>query len=455
MKKSLIAVCIAALILSACGKLTAIETPAPTQVGGKTPPPIETVEATSRIEVQADALKGLEINVWHPWFGVEASLFEAMVDDFNTINQWGIKVISSGQVNFSAMYENVTQALPMKDKPDVVIALPEHALGWDAEGVVADLTPYVEDPAYGIDPSDFPSVFWTQDQSGQRRVAIPAQRTARFLLWNETWAGELGFDSPPASADGFRQQACRAHQTMRADQTPNNDGMGGWIVDAQPMTDYAWLLAFQGGVLEGDSYRLLTPNNIKAAQFLKKLMEDQCAWQSGGNPFEAFANREALFITASLEDFPEITRLFAAAKSSDKWRVLPFPGDGSNVFVVYGSSYVMLASTPEEQLASWIFIRWMLDPQQDARFVQATDMFPLRTSTQGLLAAYQSSHPQWAEAIKLLPEGQLQPQLASWRTVKVMLGDAFTDMFTRTDLTSGQVAKVLQQIQETAQELNK
>jgi hypothetical protein len=49
----------------------------------------------------------------------------------------------------------------------------------------------------------------------------------------------------------------------------------------------------------------------------------------------------------------------------------------------------------------------------------------------------------------------MQPQLASWRTVKVMLGDAFSDMFRRTDLTSGQVAKVLQQMQDTARELNK
>jgi len=449
-------VLIIAVLLSACGAPPVVtKMPFVTQVAVKTPMPTNNVDTASRIQVKREALNGLEISVWYPWFGVEASLFETMVDDFNGKNEWGIKVDAIGQSNFSSLYENVMTALPTQDRPDLVIALPEHAIGWDAEGVLADLTPYVEDPFYGIGYADFPSVIWDQDRLGERRVAFPAQRTARLLLWNETWAGELGFDSAPESSSDFRQQACRAHQTMLSDQTPNNDGRGGWILDTESTTAYAWLLAFEGGVLEGNDYRFLTPNNISAFEFLKKLTEEQCAWQASSEAlFSDFATRQALFITASLEDLPAIAREFATAKNTDIWTVLPYPGDNSGALVVYGSSYAIMDTTPEEQLAAWLFIRWMLDPEQDARLVEATHLFPLRSSTLELLTAYKNSHPQWAEAVNLLPDGELQPQLASWRTVKVMLGDGFADMFRRTDLTSGQVAKVLQQMQDIAQELN-
>ena len=132
-----------------------------------------------------------------------SSLFDTFVKEFNSQNEWGIIATSQSQVNFTNIYETVTASLPTAEKPDLVIALPEHALEWDADGVVTDLTPYAEDPKYGIDSNDIPFAFWNQDVTSEARVAIPAQRTAKFLLWNETWAGVLGFNSAPKDLTGF------------------------------------------------------------------------------------------------------------------------------------------------------------------------------------------------------------------------------------------------------------
>jgi hypothetical protein len=74
-----------------------------------------------------------------------------------------------------------------------------------------------------------------------------------------------------------------------------------------------------------------------------------------------------------------------------------------------------------------------------------------------LLADYSAGHPQWAEAVKLLPQGANTPQLASWRLVKIMLEDGFSDMFDtirHPDLTDGQVPLVLKQMDNTAADLN-
>jgi hypothetical protein len=99
----------------------------------------------------------------------------------------------------------------------------------------------------------------------------------------------------------------------------------------------------------------------------------------------------------------------------------------------------------------------MLSAENQARWVQSTGLFPLRSSTMDLLRDYSASHPQWAEAVALLPGGKMTPKLASWRIVKIMLEDGFRDMFDtirHPDLTDGQVPLVLRQMEETAGDLN-
>jgi len=444
-----------ALLLTACSSaapVTPTSTPKPVK-------PVPTLTPTpAGLQIPDDALRGLTVRVAHPWFGSDASLFESQVDEFNRTNPWGIQVVAVGNMNYSELFENVSAALPTSESPSLAIALPEHARLWDSDGFVADLMPYLADPNYGWSESevaDFPSVFWAQDAEGDRRLALPYQRSARFLLWNQTWAAELGFDSPPSTPDDFRQQACRARQSLTADAVPENDSLGGWLVDTDAMTALSWMQAFGGGALEGDDYRFMTPANVSAFTFVRKLQEDGCAWMptADTDPLTAFAARNALFITADLSQFSAVTRAFGTAGNTDTWRALAFPGD-KPVLPIYGSSLVMFKSTQENQLATWLFMDWLLSPENDARFAQTTGLFPLRASSLSWLTDYQASHPQWAQAVELIPDGGLQPQLGSWRLVRIMLGDGFTQMF-RIGLPSDEVAKFLVQMESTSRDLSK
>ncbi len=422
----------------------------------KTPVPL-----ASSLKVEKEALRGAQVNVWHPWFASEASLFESQVAKFNTENEWGIVVRVQSKSSYAELFTQTTAALESGSKPQVVIAFPEHAFGW--EGSVVDLSPYVNDPVYGLsadDVLDFPSVIWDQDAVNGKRFGVPAQRTARFILYNQSWARELGFDSPPITSADFEKQACAAHRALGTDEDPNNNALGGWMIDTNPMTPLSWLLAFDGSAQEEESYRFLTPGNIAAFKFVKILQQKNCAWVPSQDlpVYDRFASRQALFATASLEELPDQSRAFFASGSKDEWTVLPFPGDKSSAFVIYGSSFVMLESDDVTQLASWLFMRWMLSAENQSRWVQSTGLFPLRTSTMNLLAEYASEHPQWATAVKLLPNGEMTPQLGSWHVVRVMLGDGFRDMFDtirHPDLTDGQIPLILKQMDETVTDLNK
>ena len=456
-------------LISSLFLFSACVPPTPLTNGTSTPRPNETenvfptetpTPAGSSLNVESEALRGIQVTVWHPWFGAEASLFQSQVAQFNTENEWGIIVSEQGQGNYSELFLQTDEAIEDSSYPQIVIGFPEHALEWQEH--VVDLNPYVTDPLYGLSPadvSDFSAVVWSQDEMGGKRFAIPAQRTARFLLYNQTWARELGFESAPATSVEFEQQACAAHKAAGTDEDPENDALGGWLIDTHAMTPLSWMIAFGGGVQEEKGYRFLTPGNIAAFRFVKTLQQKNCAWvPSLDLPVsDRFAGRQALFATASLEDLPAQVRAFSAANNTDEWTVLKFPGDERDALVVYGSSLIMFESDDVTQLASWLFMRWILSAENQARWVQSTGLFPLRNSTMELLGDYSASHPQWAEAVGLLSDGTTTPQLASWRLVRVMLEDGFRDMFDtirHPDLTDGQVPLILKQMNDTAEDLN-
>ncbi len=435
-------------------------TPVPLPTATITPPAaVPTIVPGASLGIPEEALKGTTVEVWMPWFGVDTQLFQSQVDDFNSSNKWGITVQAVSQQSYTELYDEVKASFAAKNSPQLVIALPEQALSWNEVEQVVDLTRYVSDPEYGLttsDLQDIPSAFLAQDVVGGQRFGMPAQRTARFMLYNASWAQELGFTSPPRTSDDFKQQACKAHQTMLADTDRTNDGQGGWLVDESATTFLSWMEAFGGGIVAGPNYKFLQPKNLTALTFVKQLYDSGCAWMAPSDtaPADAFAARHALFATAALEDLPDYSRAMASANNSDEWTVLPFPGQSQGTLVVYGSSYVILKSTPEQQLASWLFVRWLLSPENQKKWVEVNGMFPLRTSSLSMLADYQKTHPQWAHALSLLPAAQLEPQLASWRGVSVMIGDGFDAMF-HTNTPAGRVAEILAIMESTARDLNK
>ncbi len=447
------------VLVSAC----TTNTPTPTPPPGVTETPSAKATATvavSRLGVEKEALRGVQVKVWHAWSGAEATLFESQVAEFNKTNEWGIVVSAESKGGYGDLFEQTSAAVKNSSLPQIVVALPEYALAWKAR--VVDLTPYVHDVDYGmsaLDVSDFANAVWMQDEVDGVRYGVPAQRTARFILYNQTWARELGFDSPPTTSAEFEAQACAAHAALGKDTDPNNDPLGGWLIDDNPFTPLAWMRAFGGGIQEQDGYRFLTPENIEAFKFLKVLQQKNCAWvPSADLPApDRFAARQALFTTASLEELPDQARAFFAANSRDEWTVIAFPGAEKQTVVLYGSSYVMFQSDDVTQVAAWLFMRWMLTPEAQARWVQSTGLLPLRSATLDLLKDYGAAHPQWVAGTQLISEGEIVPQLASWRLVRVMLGDGFYDMFDiirHPELTDGQVPAVLRQMEDTASELN-
>ena len=449
-------------MLSACnsGSPTLASTfELPTVTGTTNSAPTVTPMQTPSIGVDPAALGGVSLQVWHAFAGGADDIFANQVDQFNVINEWGIVVTQTGYGDYTTLFEAVNAAFKFGGTPDLVVSLPEQTLSWDASASVVNLSPYLSDPVWGLGSdviADFPPAFWAalRDNLDAKQLGIPAQRSARFLFYNKTWARELGFENPPATADEFRQQACAANASSRTDASPQNDGYGGWIVDTDWQTTYSWMLAFGGGVVDGNAYGFRTDPNLAALQFLKGLYDENCAWISiEPTPFDSFARRSALFVSADLAGVAMVKESMSRLNNADEWTLVPFPGTSGSVLVTYGPSFSVLKSSPEKQLAAWLFVRWMLSPENQAQWVEATGLFPLRNSILELVGQYRIALPQWEAAVADLSLAQGVPQLASWREVRYVLEDGAKIIF-QTGIPVDQIPVVLTEMDSMAIEIS-
>ena len=297
------------LVFSACTLVDPTATPA---VQSSVTFEDETITATASptntplpsLGIDPAALRGIEVNAWHAFAGEAKALFDELVPLFNSTNEWGITVTTRGYGDYLTLDEAMQAGSVEGETPQLLITLPEQALVWQAEGLVVDLGPYRGDPDFGLsveEQADFPAVFWTS-------IGAPAQRSARFLYYNQTWAHELGFTAPPLTPEEFRQQACAANASFKTDPDPEDDGFGGWVVDDNWQTVYAWMLAFGGNPVDEGSFTINSEENEAALVFLKSLYDENCAWLlAEGDPYQAFAAGKALFVTGDLVELNQET----------------------------------------------------------------------------------------------------------------------------------------------------
>jgi len=121
--------------------------------------------------------------------------------------------------------------------------------------------------------------------------------------------------------------------------------------------------------------------------------------------------------------------------------------------VAYGPSFTILQSSPEEQLAAWLFARWILSPEWQALWVESTGRLPLRTSVLDMIGPYRTANPQWEAAADSLTLLVGVPQLASWRKVRYLLEDGMNYIF-QVNLPLDGIPSVLDEMQAMAEEFN-
>ncbi len=451
------------LVVAAC----ATPTPAPQPTEAPAPPPepepteeemVEPTEEPMPESMLEGDSTGQTITFWHAMSsGANLEGVEKLVADFNATNEFGITVEQVSQGGQGDLQTAMNGAIATGELPNLTQGFPNSLVLWNGLGVIAPLNDFIDDPVYGLSSDDFGAIFPGTFSPGTlpdgSQVGIAMHQSASVHFYNFTWAQELGFNSPPATSAEWKEQMCAAAAANDADDDPDNDGTGGYqyFPDASMVTPWVWV--FGGDILtdDGTAYSLNNQAVIDAAMFLLDLSDSGCIMFTPSFANPEFAARQTLAYRSSTAGQPFQQAANDEIGSTDVWGAIPWAGpDGTLAVNPHGQMVGIVQTNPDQDLASWIFLKYLTSAPTQTDWVAGTGYYPSQSTTD--LGTKLEDDPIYSGALELIEAygDRSEPNLAAHGAVRGLIRDAF---FAILDATSEEeVIAILDQLNADAAE---
>ena len=381
-------------------------TPTPTRE------PIESLPYDVEIYGEIENLdpSGQVVEYWYQHTSSPEELMLSMIDEFNRTNEWGITIQGACQGGYNDLYKNIIAGIPANQIPGMAVAYQNQAATYAVQGVLAALDPYVESEKWGYTEAelgDFFPIALAADILPQfeARYGWPPYKSMEVMYYNEDWLAELGYDGPPETWEEFSEMACAAVEQPFSDATVAGPGLGYvYSIDAPRFATFTFSRG--GNIINetGTGYVFNDAAGLEALTFLQGIVEDGCAVEQTekyGDQSDFGAGR-SLFTISSISGLPYYKSVVDEGAGFN-WSVNPPPHTTDKPRLnIYGASQSILVSTPEQQLAAWLFIKWMSEPEQQATWASGTGYFPTRQAAADLLADYFAEHPVYEKAFTFM-----------------------------------------------------
>ncbi len=375
---------------------------------------------------------GQTITFWHQHSRAREEALLAMVDEFNTTNQWGITVEAEYQGGYGDIFTKMLTVLNTDDAPNLVVAYQNQAATYQLGEALTDMTNLVESIKYGLtraEQADFFSGFYNADifpTFDNARLGFPPNRSMEVLYYNADWLAELGYDAPPATPAEFKEVACAATANPFSGATV--EGSLGYQLSVDASRFASWTFAFGGDVFDYETgqYTYNSEAAINAMTFLQDLFNEGCAKivvERYGDQTD-FGQGSLLFTVGSSSGLPYYGDAVEAG-SGHGWSVAAIPHTTEDpVMNIYGASVSMPLASPEAQLASWLFLKYYTNAENQAKWAQASNYFPVRASVADDLGDYFAANPAYQTAFDMLKYGTTEPPVPGYDFVRDMAEEA-------------------------------
>ncbi len=380
---------------------------------------------------------GQAITWWHNHSGSREEALAPIVQEFNESNPCGITLEAQNQGSYDDIRDKVNASIAAGEMPgSVLVGYQNDQAFYQLNDTLVDLDTLIADPNFGLTEEEFADFYPTFVQQSvhplfdSQRLGFPPNRSMEMLYYNQSWLEELGFSGPPATPEEFKEMACAASEAK-------GDGRGGYILRDDASAMASWTFAYGGDITneEGTGYLLNGPATVEAMTFLKDVYDSGCAFFfTEGFPNTEFANRNAIFAQGSSSGLTFYAGDIATVaeeqgKDPDAWGITAVPHTTADpVQNIYGGDVMISRTTPEQELAAWIFVKWFTQPENQAKWVQASGYFPTRASTSEFIGDFLAENTQFASAVELLPFTLSEPQFISYTAVRDEMTKAFNEI---------------------------
>jgi ABC-type glycerol-3-phosphate transport system substrate-binding protein len=362
-------------------------------------------------------------------------LLGEMVRDFQAENP-DVQIEVVPKDGYLGIHDGMLAELPGGELPDVAVAFPSMIAQYAASGVVVDLGPFLADSEIGLTAEDLADVYPNLMQAGRipgldaQTLSFPFVQNAVGLWVNRTLLAAAGWQQAPATWQEF-EQACFdvwAYTGVRC------------LPYVESVTTFnAWLYSRGGQQLDDSGTRATfnQPAGVEGLALLRRLIDAGLAWlpQDPYGDYVAFGNGEAAFAFSSTGNRKLYTDAYAGALERGmapfEWdqTLIPQADPEQPATALYGTSFFVVRSTPEQERAAWRLIRWFTAKEQTARWAGQMEAMPVRASALTVMTATLQADPFLrAQVETILPYGRPEPAVAAELDVRDVLYTAIVSV---------------------------
>ena len=365
---------------------------------------------------------GQTIILWHSAEDETRRALLAQIDAFNAANPWGILVVPEYRGDAAQLMSALQSAVAAGRAPDLALGRSLDAVQLNDAVVPAEV--YAADPTYGLSEADRADLYPAAlDANRNPRldnslVSFPAGGEGVVLVTNSDRLAAAGYLTPPDSWPLFREVCLVTTADRDGDRRPDVFGFG---LAPRPNFISAWFVSRGAPLLSPDGGAAGFGNEagLRLLETLSESAQGGCVFPApgAGADVEAFSTGRVAMIFASTSDLPAI-RDAVENRGGFRWGVAPVPhGRLPVTFHVSGPAWIILRSTPEKQLAAWLFERWFAGPEQTLAWALGSGQLPLRASATGQLKERSADNPAYTAALDLLAFGHADPLVPYWPDV--------------------------------------
>ena len=360
----------------------------------------------------------------------EETLLE-LVEDFNSNNPYSIEVEARYAGHYPEIYNKMTSGGSL---PQLVVAYHNQAWVYHQDGDVVDLIPYMDSPKWGIPESEraeYIEDLLKLDHAGGVQVALRPHFSTELLYYNADWLAELGYIKPPQNWKEFAR-LCRLARKQPFSRATHPERSVGLLL-GEDASRVASMIFSRGGSLINSwhkAYLFDNPPVKKSMKMLRELYQEDAIGIFSDLYVDRreFSAGRVLFMMRSSSNIPAVEDDVASGLGFDWGAALVPYEEMTPVNNIYGAGWAVCESTPEQQLAAWLFIKWFIEADQQSRWAKGSNYFPIRRIGTPELASFLQA------AFNTLKYGKTEPPIAGYEIVRRLMADATISIMKGADM---------------------
>lgn len=408
---------------------------------------------------------GQTVVYWHQYTedSSQGDTMSALIAEFNSSNEYGITVEAIHQGSYGPIEDLMNTAILSGELPNLVAGYANAVAGWANEGLVVDIEGLLYDPEWGLSAEEQSKLnFDLLDVNkldfapfNGMRVAWANQNSLNVFYTNLDIVEALGFERRvPATLAEFEAISCAAGASEDYQGYPLGTGTSHFE---------SFVAAYGGAIFDSETGEYIFESDAVVAtmELFTRMLANNCAYlyaeryQNTGD----FSLGITPFAAGSSAGIPFITWDAATAEMTDEWVITAFPGaEGVGATIqLFVPSQAILTAAPEQELATWLFVKFLAGPEAQLAWSGATGYFSIRNDIEVTAADFtepRMPYERFIEVQGILTDESVSvyasPGLPSYSAVRGIVPNTLAEVVNG----DAAIADALAELNEEANELH-